>query len=116
MRSASLGLSSIVSGEVASRAPAQGAARKLARYWLIALFITLLGYALWGKPWAYLGVPPLFIGEIVLLCGLLVVLDGVRRPLQVVASSAQLLPGAGGLMRHVVRGACGCHPTTGAQR
>jgi nickel/cobalt exporter len=29
--------------------------------------------------------------------GLLVVLDGVRRPLQVVASSAQLLPGAGGL-------------------
>lgn len=37
--------------------------------WLAFLCVTLLGYALFGKGWAYLGVPPLFIGEIALLSG-----------------------------------------------
>src|SRR3954451_23677976 len=38
-------------------------------HWLTLLCLTLLGYALLGKGWAYVGVPPLFIGEVVLLCG-----------------------------------------------
>jgi O-antigen ligase len=36
---------------------------------LVFLCVTLLGYALFGKGWAYVGVPPLYIGEAVLLCG-----------------------------------------------
>jgi hypothetical protein len=32
--------------------------------------VTLLGYALAGKGFAYIGLPPLFIGEVVLVCGL----------------------------------------------
>jgi O-antigen ligase len=39
--------------------------------WLAFLCLTLLGYALAGKGFAYIGVPPLFIGEIVLACGLM---------------------------------------------
>jgi hypothetical protein len=39
-------------------------------YWCSFLGLTLLGYALFGKGWAYLGVPPLFIGELALLAGL----------------------------------------------
>jgi hypothetical protein len=39
--------------------------------WLTLLGLTLLGYALFGKGWAYLGVPPLFIGEAILACGVL---------------------------------------------
>jgi hypothetical protein len=42
--------------------------------WMGALSATLLGYALFGKGWAYLGVPPLFIGEVVLLSGVGVLL------------------------------------------
>lgn len=38
------------------------------------LALTLLGYALLGKGFAYLGVPPLFIGEIVLVLGFLMFL------------------------------------------
>lgn len=38
--------------------------------WLAFLCVTLLGYALFGKGWAYLGVPPIFIGELVLVFGL----------------------------------------------
>lgn len=37
--------------------------------WLTLLCLTLLGYALFGKGWAYVGVPPFFIGELVLVCG-----------------------------------------------
>ena len=39
-------------------------------YWLDALCLSLLGYALFGKGWAYIGIPPVFIGEVTLLCGL----------------------------------------------
>ena len=38
--------------------------------WLTFLCVILAGYALLGKGWAYLGVPPLFIGEMALLSGL----------------------------------------------
>ncbi len=34
------------------------------------LAVVLLGYALAGKGFAYVGLPPLFIGEITLGCGL----------------------------------------------
>ena len=39
-------------------------------WWLTLLCCTLLGYALLGKGWASVGIPPLFIGEFVLLLGL----------------------------------------------
>jgi hypothetical protein len=39
--------------------------------WLAALTIILLGYALFGKGWAYIGLPPAYIGEIILIAGLL---------------------------------------------
>ena len=39
--------------------------------WLTLLCLTLLGYALAGKGWAYVGVPPLFVGEIVLALGMI---------------------------------------------
>ncbi|MCA9156784.1 MAG: O-antigen ligase family protein [Planctomycetales bacterium] len=37
--------------------------------WLDALCVLLLGYALFGKGFAYLGASPLFVGELVLLTG-----------------------------------------------
>jgi hypothetical protein len=33
--------------------------------------VTLLGYALFGKGWAYTGVPPVYVGELVLLGGVI---------------------------------------------
>jgi hypothetical protein len=39
------------------------------------LAVALLGYAIFGKTFAYLGLPPLFIGEITLLLGLLALLQ-----------------------------------------
>src|SRR5580704_6062674 len=45
--------------------------------WLSLLCLTLLGYALAGKGWAYIGLPPVFIGEVVLFSGVIgVVLFG----------------------------------------
>jgi hypothetical protein len=40
-------------------------------HWFSVLCLTLLGYALFGKGWAYLGVPPIFVGEVALLGGLM---------------------------------------------
>jgi hypothetical protein len=62
---------------------APSASNRASSRWLVFLGVTLLGYALFGKGWAYVGVPPcLFIGEILLLCGVGTVLfrgrfDGV---------------------------------------
>ena len=39
--------------------------------YLLVLSACLLGYALMGRPFAYLGVPPLFVGEAMLAAGLL---------------------------------------------
>lgn len=49
--------------------PAARSARAGDRY-LLGLGVVLLGYALFSRPFAYLGVPPLFIGEIMLALGL----------------------------------------------
>lgn len=40
------------------------------KYYLNALCVVLLGYALFNRGFAYIGVPPLFVGEILLLAGL----------------------------------------------
>jgi hypothetical protein len=48
----------------------------LSDQYLILLSGVLLGYAMIGKGFAYLGLPPLFIGEIALFAGLVVVLRG----------------------------------------
>src|SRR5438093_11992868 len=45
--------------------------RRTGDRYLIFLSIVLLGYALAGKGFAYLGFPPVFIGEITLVLGLL---------------------------------------------
>ena len=42
--------------------------------YILALSYVLLGYAMIGKGFAYLGLPPLFIGEIALFAGLVVLL------------------------------------------
>ena len=40
--------------------------------YLALLTIVLLGYALMGKGFAYLGFPPLYVGEIAFLAGIVV--------------------------------------------
>jgi hypothetical protein len=69
--------------------------------WLALLSLTLLGYALFGKGFAYLGVPPLFIGEIVLFLGvvLFVLVGRWRGLLEVPAVWPLLLLLAWGLLR-----------------
>jgi hypothetical protein len=52
---------------------ARGALSEGDRY-LALLAIVLLGYALMGKGFAYLGLPPLYVGEIALLTGIVVFL------------------------------------------
>jgi hypothetical protein len=52
---------------------ARGALSEGDRY-LALLAIVLLGYALMGKGFAYLGLPPLYVGEIALLTGMVVFL------------------------------------------
>lgn len=44
--------------------------------WLDVLCLTLLGYALLGRGWAYVGVPPIYVGEVVLVLGLLAMCRG----------------------------------------
>ena len=48
--------------------------RTLLVWWMGVLSMSLLGYAVFGKGWAYVGVPPLYIGELVLLSGVIVLL------------------------------------------
>jgi hypothetical protein len=57
--------------------------------WLDLLCLTLLGYALFGKGWAYVGIPPLFIGDALLVFGVLCLLL-LRPVLGVVLSSPPL--------------------------
>ncbi|HOT36466.1 MAG TPA: hypothetical protein PLT86_07365, partial [Candidatus Latescibacteria bacterium] len=44
------------------------------KWFLNALSVVLLGYAVFGKPFAYLGFPPLYVGEMALALGVLAVL------------------------------------------
>src|SRR5688500_8695733 len=46
--------------------------------WLRLFCVALVGYALMGKGWAYVGVPPVFIGEVILLAGILALLAARR--------------------------------------
>ena len=72
-----------------------------AGWWLNLLGLTLLGYALLGKGWAYIGVPPLFVGEAVLLCGVLALIGGGswRGLLGVPAAWFLLILGVWGVLR-----------------
>src|SRR5947209_14394479 len=69
--------------------------------WLTFLCLTLLGYTLLGKGWAYVGVPPLFVGEAVLLCGVVsfVLFGRWRGILDLPAAWFLLLFAAWGLLR-----------------
>ena len=69
--------------------------------WLTLLCLTLLGYALFGKGWAYVGVPPLFVGEAALFCGLvpLVLFHRWRRLLPIPAVWTLFALMAWGLLR-----------------
>jgi len=49
-------------------------ARRLPKIFLGGLGVLLVGYAFFGRSFAYLGVAPVFVGELVLLLGLLAVL------------------------------------------
>ena len=42
--------------------------------YLRVLFVAILGYAVAGRGFAYLGVPPVYVGEVVLVAGLAVAL------------------------------------------
>lgn len=50
-------------------------------WWLGLLGLVLLGYAMLGRGFAYLGVPPLFIGEVVIALGLASIALSRRAPL-----------------------------------
>ncbi|MCA1685041.1 MAG: O-antigen ligase domain-containing protein, partial [Planctomycetia bacterium] len=87
-------------GRVFKPAPAPAVApRRWA--WLNILGPTLLGYALLGRGWAYLGVAPVFIGELALLSGvvLLVASGDWRRTFAVPAAWALLALGTWGVFR-----------------
>lgn len=49
---------------------------RLSKLFLVALAVILLGYAFFGRGFAYLGVAPIYVGEIVLAVGLLAALGG----------------------------------------
>jgi hypothetical protein len=49
--------------------------------YLALLGIVLLGYAVMGKGFAYLGIPPLYVGEIAFLGGIIVFLRTGAAPL-----------------------------------
>ncbi|MCA6122019.1 O-antigen ligase family protein [Bradyrhizobium sp. WSM 1704] len=65
-------MTSMSSGSASWSAPVRRA--DLGDRYLLLLSVVLLGYALLGKGFAYLGLPPIFIGEISLFLGLLVLL------------------------------------------
>jgi len=51
------------------------AARSASDYYLVVLAALLVGYAIFGKTVAYIGVPPLYIGEIVFALGIIAFLS-----------------------------------------
>src|SRR3954462_10840381 len=65
-----------------SRAPASdtGSARRrtIADRFMLMLAIVLAGYAIDGKGFAYIGIPPIFIGEITVLFGIVALLSTPR--------------------------------------
>ena len=49
------------------------------RAYLVALGVGLLGYAVLGRGFAYVGVPPVYVGEVLLLLGAVVLLRSEER-------------------------------------
>lgn len=68
------GASHVGSGDLMTCAWSAPRANRAIDHYLIALSGVLMGYALVGKGFAYLGVPPIFIGEAVLFAGVVVVI------------------------------------------
>lgn len=62
---------SMLEGGTAYRA---GTAPRLSDHYVVLLCGLLLGYALLGKGFAYLGLPPLYVGELTMLAGIVVFL------------------------------------------
>jgi hypothetical protein len=81
--------------------PPSGVARRAGDRYLGALAAVLLGYALFGRGFAYVGVAPAFIGEIALLAGLLVAARSRALALPLATWPARLLAAfmAWGLLR-----------------
>jgi hypothetical protein len=61
-------------------APGWGSARDLNDSYLTLLLFALWGYALFGRGFAYAGIPPVFIGEVVLALGVLAALRSGTLP------------------------------------
>src|SRR5438045_1541537 len=78
--------------EETETAETQAPRRAPADRFLLALALALLGYALAGRGFAYIGLPPLFIGEALLGAGVLVLLAtrGITRILEVPQTLALL--------------------------
>jgi hypothetical protein len=64
---------------MASARPAFQLELRASDHYLVLLGGALLGYAVLGKYFAYLGIPPLFVGEIALLTGFAMALSWWRR-------------------------------------
>ena len=58
-----------------SDTPPSAAYRTLSDYYLVALGVLLAGYAIVGKAFAYIGVPPVYVGEIVFALGIIAFLN-----------------------------------------
>jgi hypothetical protein len=78
-------------------------ARRLPRLFLAVLGVLLLGYAFFGRSFAYLGVPPLFVGEMVIALGLLAALvsHGVRSTLRSPLTWLVIMFGVWGALRTI---------------
>ena len=61
------------------RPPAHAARRRAGDAYIVWLGVVLTGYALAGRGFAYLGVPPVFVGEVTLALGLAVLAASLRR-------------------------------------
>ena len=64
----------IAIGQLVSDASGPSSPGQLSGLYLALLSCVLLGYALFGKGFAYIGAPPLFIGEAALLAGVVILL------------------------------------------
>jgi len=78
-------------------------ARRLPRFFLGLLGLLLIGYAFFGRSFAYLGAPPVFVGEMALAVGLLAVLvsGGLSIPFRSPLAWLLLAFGAWGVVRTV---------------
>ena len=71
-------------------APEPRASWGSAATWVRLLCVVLAGYAILGRGWAYIGLPPLYVGEILLLSGLL--WTATRADCRRLAATSALLP------------------------